>query len=187
MAGGEGRGRRPLPACGADEDPWRPEDNEFKPPGGSRHVKVASLGPVLLAAAMAGCTLGGETANPNLLVPKLLLDAQPGAPNATVYVHSAFGDHAYDWMSLDVDNVTIANRTDVFSLEEQVPATGFFLTVRAGASGQVYEMKGRIDLDGDRQKARVAFLEDATDWNAPRTFNLPFERLLDRVTVEGSS
>lgn len=149
-------------------------------------MKVASLAPIVLSAIVAGCTLGGQPANPNLLAPKLLLDAQPGAPEATVYVHSAFGEHDYDWVSLAVDNVTVANRTHVFSLEERVPATSFFLTVRVGVSGQVYAMQGRVELDGPREKAHVAFLDEAGAWNGPRTFSLPFERLLDRV-AEGES
>lgn len=149
-------------------------------------MKVASLAPLVLGAVLAGCTLGGDSANPNLLAPKILLDA-PRDGNATVYVHSAFGEHDYEWLTLQADNVTLANRTGAFSLEERVPSGGFYLSVRVGASGQVYEMRGRVDLDPARQKVHVAFHDGAGAWDEPRTFSLPFERLLDRVATEAPS
>ena len=148
-------------------------------------MKVAFLAAtLLLGAALAGCT-AGDPANPNFLAPKVLLQPRPDG-NVTIYVHSAFGEHDYDWMDLRVDNVSVANRTHAFSMEEDVASTGFFLTVRAGAGGEVYELTGRVDVDPSRQKARVSFLDKEGRWDDPRSFNLPLERILDRVTDEES-
>ena len=149
-------------------------------------MKVVSLASVVLGSVLAGCTLGGTSGNPNLLAPKVILQAWPDG-NLTVYVHSAFGEHDYDWLALAVDNQTVANRTGVYSMEERVPATGFFLTVRAGAADQVYELQARVDVDRTQERARVAFLDARGEWDDPRSFNLPVERILDRVTVEASA
>ena len=148
-------------------------------------MKVASLAAILLGGLLAGCLSGGGAGNPNLLAPKVLLRPDSDG-NVTVYVHSAFGEHDYDWLSLLVDNVTLANRTGAFSLEERVPSEGFFLTVRAGASGAVFEVQGRVDVDPTRQRARVAFVDLSGEWDDPRTYNLPLERILDRAPQEGS-
>lgn len=168
--------------------PPSPEDNEFKPSGDWGRVKAVSLASVLLGATLAGCAVDGDPANPNLLAPKVLLQPRSDG-GVTVFVHSAFGDHDYDWMTLAVDNVTVANRTQAFSLEERIPSTGFFLTVRAGAGEQVYEMRGRVDVDPSGERARVALLDGDGEWDDPRTFNLPMERILGRAapTPEASS
>ena len=155
-------------------------------PATDLRVKVVSLATVLLGGMLAGCTLDGTPTNPNLLAPKVILQAWPDG-NLTVYVHSAFGEHDYDWLALAIDNETVANRTDAYSLEERVPTTSFFLTVRAGAADQVYELQARVDVDDERERARVAFLDAGGEWADPRTFSLPVERILDRVTTGASA
>lgn len=148
-------------------------------------MKAVSLASLMLGATMAGCALG-DPANPNLLAPKVLLEPRSDG-GLTVFVHSAFGDHDYDWISLAVDNVTVANRSQAFSLEERVPSNGFFLTVHARAGEQVYGMSGRVDADPEAGRVRVALVDEEGGWDDPRTFNLPLERILERVTTGASS
>jgi len=132
---------------------------------------------LLLAAVLSGCAGGDSTTtNPNLLAPKLQLAARPDG-NATVYVHSAFGEHVYDWIELKVDNRTVANRTSAFSLEERVNSTGFFLDVSGAAQGQTYAYRARVDVVAD--KLRVSALGSDGAWADPKTFTLPFAQILD--------
>lgn len=143
--------------------------------------RVVVTGTLLLGTLLAGCS--DDPANPNLLAPKVLVQARPDG-NATVYVHSAFGEHDYDWISLGVDNQTVRNVSGVFSLEENVPGSGFFLHVRAAANDEQFEVRGRVDLEPDRRRARVSFLDPEGEWDGPRSFDLPFTTVLGRVRPE---
>lgn len=146
-------------------------------------MKAGWLIPLLVAASFAGCT-AGEAPNPHLLSPKVVLQARPDG-NLTVYVHSAFGERAYDWLSLRVDNVTVANRTDAFSLEETVPGDSHFLEVTTGTSTQVYVMRARVDVEPDGERAQVSFLDDEGAWSDAKPFTLPFEHILEREEADG--
>lgn len=147
-------------------------------------MKAVVPASLLLGMVLAGCA--DDPANPNLLAPKVLVQPRPDG-NVTVYVHSAFGEHDYDWLSLSLDNHTLANRTAAFSLEEQVRGEGFFLHVQASAAGETFEVRARVDLDLARDKARVALLDPDGEWNEPRAYNLPFEAILGRVRPEVSA
>jgi hypothetical protein len=135
---------------------------------------------LLLVAALSGCATGEPGPNPNLAAPKLLVAARADG-NFTVYLHAAFGERAYDWLSIAVDNRTVANRTAAYSLEDTVNGTSFFLDVGASSSGQLYEYRARVDVlpatSGDR--VRVATLDADGTWSDPRTFSLPLEQILD--------
>lgn len=139
----------------------------------------ASLVVALLAAAAASGCAGGESTNPNLVAPKLVLQARPDG-GVTVFLHAAFGEHLYDWIGLRADNATINNRTSAFSLEETVNRTGFYLDVAAGTPRETYTLRGRVDVDPAEDRALVAFHQDDADWSDPQEFGLPFERVLTR-------
>lgn len=141
----------------------------------------AWLSLLLVVAALGGCTTGEPASpNPNLAAPKLVVAARDDG-NFTVFVHAAFGERAYDWLSLSLDNRTVANRTTAYSLEQQVNGTGFFLDVGAATQGQLYAYRARVEIlpaaNGDR--ARVSTLDEQGRWSDPRTFNLPLEQILD--------
>lgn len=135
---------------------------------------------VLLGAALSGCAGGSDTGNPNLVAPKVVLALRADG-NLTLYLHSAFGEHRYDWLEVRVDNATIANRTSAFSLEESTNATGFFLDVAAEAQGQLYQYRARVDLAraGATENLRVATVDDEGTWSEPRSFGLPYQQILD--------
>lgn len=135
---------------------------------------------VAAIALLGGCT-AGEPVNPNLSAPELLIQPRPDG-NVTLYVHGAFGERSYDWIELQVDNLTIANHTDVFSLEERVQTHGFFATVRAGVNDQIYETRVRFDLVED-ERALVAFLDQKGEWVDARPYGLPFGTILERRDV----
>ncbi|MHB8605501.1 MAG: hypothetical protein ACYDCK_09625 [Thermoplasmatota archaeon] len=148
------------------------------------------LGALMLATlAASGCvggsSTGGGPLNPNLLAPKLIVDR--GADGRTeIYVHSAFGDSSYDAITYAFDNETLRTTNGSYSLDAKTNATGFYLTVAARSGAVRFTFAGRIDLESGLDKARV------TDWSsgipsAPKTFNLPYERILDRDHAEASA
>lgn len=136
------------------------------------------MGTVVFAALLAGC--GAGPGNPNQLAPKVLVHPWPDG-NVTVYVHSAFGEHDYEWITVDVDNATVADANGTYSLEARVPSDGFFLAVRAGASEEVFEARARLDVGPSADKMRVAIVDGQGEWDDPRNVDAPFERILDRV------
>jgi hypothetical protein len=136
---------------------------------------------VLLASALAGCVGGGGGGNPNLLAPKLVV-APRADGNVTLFLHGAFREQSYDWMSISVDNATIANRSRVFSSELDVARSGFFVDVQAQTGTLRYESRARIDVDLPEERVRVSFLQD-DEWGDARVFGLPYEHVLDRPKV----
>lgn len=138
---------------------------------------------VLLAGTIAGCAgTDGATPNPNFLSPKLVVHQRPDG-NATVLVHGAFREHLYDWISIRVDNGTVANHTWVLSAERMVPSSGFFLEAQAQAGEVFYQAQVRVDLNATAEKARLSLL-DAEGWQEPRTTGLPAEHIMDRPKVD---
>lgn len=130
---------------------------------------------LLGAALLAGCASG----NPNTLAPKLVVDARE-AGGLTVFVHSAFGERAYDRLQVRLDNATTLGRVDAFSLEEPLDRSGFYLEVEATLETETYEVRGRVDLLPDGESVSVAFVDGEGRWADAREFSLPFERILER-------
>lgn len=141
-------------------------------------MKAGWLVALVATAAASGCA-GGEAGNPNLSAPKLVLQARPDG-SVTVFMHGAFGDRLYDWISLAADNLTLNNRSVAFSLEETVNRTGFFLDATAGTPREMYTLRARVDVDLVEERVFVAFHEDDAEWSDRESFDLPFERLLVR-------
>jgi hypothetical protein len=136
---------------------------------------------LLVVAALCGCAAGEPgSPNPNLSAPKLVVAARADG-NYTIYLHAAFGERAYDWLSLAIDNRTVANRTASYSLEEAVNGTSFFVEVGAASQGQLYEYRGHVDVLPSASGTRVRFaaLSDSGAWSDPRTYNMPFAQILD--------
>jgi hypothetical protein len=151
------------------------------PVGHARDLSFA----LLLALLVGGCTSGGGGRNPNLLAPKVVVDPRPDG-NVTLFVHGAFRDQVYDWVSLSVDNATRANRTGAYSLEERVPAPGFFLDVQAAVGAQSYEARGRVDVLPSGDRVRVALL-DKNGWGDPKSYGAPYELVLDHPSPGAAS
>lgn len=142
-------------------------------------MKLAAVLAIVATAAAAGCTAGD--ANPHLLAPKVIV--QPIGPgNMTLFVRSAFGDQLYDELAVRIDNVTVAERTEAFSIEATVPGDGFFLEVHAALDAQTYELRGRIDVLPDGERAVFVALDPEGRWQTPATFTLPYERIIERWT-----
>jgi len=135
---------------------------------------------LLLLAALSGCAGQGSVANPNLQAPEIVLAPRPDG-NFTIYVHAAFGDRAYEWLSLSLDNRTVANRTLAYSLEEPVNGTSFFVTINAASGDQLYDWRAHIDIEPSdgTEHARIARLDERNAWSDPRTYSLPYTQILD--------
>lgn len=131
-----------------------------------------------LAAALSGC-VSDDPANPNLAAPKVVVQARPDG-DVTLYVHGAFGERLYEWLTLRVDNVTVTNQTNRFSLETTTPARGFFLEVAGESGEQLYESRARVDIDPTGQRAVVSSLDAKGKWGDERSYSLPFGTILER-------
>lgn len=153
---------------------WAPGILGAALPDGCRLRAVCVLA-LAAAAGLAGCASG----NPNALAPKLVVDLRPEG-GLTVFIHSAFGEHAYDSLSVRLDNATTRQRVSSFSLEESFPSEGFYLEVEASLEGETYAVRGRVDLGPDREHVQVAFVDAEDQWSDAREFSLPFERILER-------
>lgn len=136
------------------------------------------------AGPLAGCTRA-ENVNPNLLAPKLVLDVTlHGDP--LVYVHSAFTERAYDRIELSLDNASRRTAQYAYSLEERLNVTGAFLEVNVRSGESRFKFRGTFDIGPDSERVRVTVLDEKGEWADPRTFHLPFERILERVGDEPS-
>ncbi|MEA3200692.1 MAG: hypothetical protein QOE90_2120 [Thermoplasmata archaeon] len=135
---------------------------------------------LLVLAALSGCTGQSGVANPNLQAPEIVLAPRPDG-NFTVYVHAAFGDRAYEWLSLSLDNRTVVNRTHAYSLEEAINGTSFFAVVSAAAGDQLYDWRARVEIvpSEGTEHARIARLGETNEWGEPRTYSLPYTQILD--------
>ena len=132
----------------------------------------------ILAVAASGCT-AGEPANPHLAAPKLVIAPREDG-NATVFIHSAFGERVYEWIELKVDNVSVGNRTSSFSMEEVAPRAAF-IEARAVYADALYEYRARIDVFPVDERASVTLVEADGDWaREPESFELPYEAFLER-------
>ncbi|HUR69988.1 MAG TPA: hypothetical protein VM370_12140 [Candidatus Thermoplasmatota archaeon] len=141
-------------------------------------MKAGFFVALLAAAALSGCTTG-DTANPNLAAPKLVVAPRPDG-NATLFIHSAFGERAYDWVTLRIDNETRLNRTASFSVEE-VLAPGFYLEAEAGLGEVVYTLRGRFDVFVPEDHVSVSLVDHDGAWpREAESQRLPFEHLLER-------
>lgn len=140
-------------------------------------MKARWIVAVLVGAAIAGCA-GGEPANPNLAAPKLVI-AQRDDGNATIFVHSAFGERVYEWIAVSVDNETLTNESSTFAVEEVV-APGFYVEATAEFADAVYQLRARVDVFRVEERASVALVDADGDWpKDAESFDLPYERLLE--------
>lgn len=144
-------------------------------------MKASWMLVLVASAAVSGCA-GDDPANPNLAAPKIVVAPRPDG-NASVFIHSAFGERQYDWIQLRVDNATIANNTAVFSIE-QIVGPGVDVDAAAGAGDAVYVFRARIDVHPVEERASVAFLTHEGEWLEAESFGLPFERLLEVKPTE---
>ncbi len=133
-----------------------------------------------LVAPLSGCTGNGEPTNPNLLVPKLVFDLLPSG-EALVYLHSAFGDRRYDSMSIELDNVTVAQATNAYSLEHRFPPGSFHLRALASSGNATFRIEALFnDVTPGDVKIIVALADESGTWSDARTYGLPMERILHR-------
>jgi len=140
-------------------------------------MRVGWIAMVVAAVAWAGCA-GGEPANPNLAAPKLVI-AHRADGNATVFLHSAFGERVYDWIHLEIDNATLVNETSTFAVEEIV-GPGFYVEASAQFGEALYELRARVDVFRVEERASVALVDADGEWaKEAESFDLPYERLLE--------
>ncbi|HVL47451.1 MAG TPA: hypothetical protein VM889_02740 [Candidatus Thermoplasmatota archaeon] len=147
-----------------------------------RRGRITWLLLVATVAPLAGCAEAPVT-NPNLHAPKLVLDRT--VDNMTeLYIHSAFGERAYDQITIALDNETLGQRSFGYSLDLTTPATRFFLTATVRSGESRFAWNGMVDLDVDRDRVSIApWLEKKNVTEEPRTFALPFEMILDKARV----
>lgn len=136
---------------------------------------------LFVAASLGGCAGGGGGENPNFLAPKLVVQIRQDG-DLSVFVHGAFREQVYDWIRVAVDNVTVSNRSNSFSSEEQVNSSGFFVDVEAHAGSQIYVTQARVDADPADDRLLVSFVE-ADGWSEVRSYKFPFEHVVDRPKV----
>lgn len=132
---------------------------------------------LVAAAALAGCF--EPAAQSPLYTPKVVLDLMDD-DRLQVFVHSQFGERAYDRLVLRVDNETVAAENHTHALVTKLDATGFFLEVEAVADEEsVFTFDARIDLSRDKERLEVTRLgEDG--WADTRSFGIPYEDFLKR-------
>lgn len=131
-----------------------------------------------LAGALSGCTQAPAT-NPNLLAPKLVIDYTVDG-RTELYMHSAFGERAYDNLTVTLDNVTLARRTFGFSLDVTTERTAFFLSAYARAGASRFSWQGQVVLSPVNDTlAVVPWAEDGP--LGERTGGLPYEILLENA------
>lgn len=146
-----------------------------------RRVRAGALVTLLVAAVgLAGCS--ASEANPHLAAPKLLVH-QLEDGNVTLYVHAAFDERTYDRISLALENVTVATRTDAFSLETKVASPGFFVEVTAELGEERYHLRARMDVLPENERILVATLGEDDTWTDADQFVLPYTRIMERVTA----
>lgn len=140
-------------------------------------MKAAWIVALLATVALAGCA--AQPANPSLSAPKLVVAARPDG-NATVFMHSAFGERAYEWISLSADNQSLTNRSSAFSVEASL-LSGFYLDAAAQAGEEVYVLRARIDVFAAEERASVSLVDSEGKWpDEAESFGLPYEHLLER-------
>ena len=137
---------------------------------------------LLVASPWTGC-LSGDPANPNIAVHKMLVSERDDG-NFTVYVHSQFGEHMYDWIDVRIDNVSVANRSEVFAWEGTIPANGVFVEIVANSGESLYATAVRIDFDPLDDRVLVAVLDPKDGWSNARDYGLPYGRILQRRSAD---
>ncbi len=138
---------------------------------------------ILLAVASGGC-LRVAPVNPNLLAPKVVFDADRDG-KAQVYVHSAFGDRRYDEIAVEVNNATRRVVEGAYSVEERLGVADAFVRVSARYAENSFGFGSRITLDEDGERVMVSVAAAGGTWEPPRSFNVPFERILERDEGSG--
>lgn len=140
-------------------------------------MKAVWLLALLIGASLAGCT--AQPANPSLAAPKLVIGSRPDG-NATVFIHSAFSERAYEWIAIAIDNETRENRTDAFSIELNLQP-GFYMDASAGWKSEVYQLRGRVDVFAKEERASVSLVSGDDTWaTQAESFGLPYQHLLER-------
>lgn len=102
--------------------------------------------------------------------------------NTTVYVHSAFGDHRYTNITIQVQNESIgwsnmSSDVEAFALTMKIPANvtlGFFMEVGVydGETGYEYNCSVVIHLDD----GKIEIIEETTYYATP-----PFRKTMREV------
>lgn len=141
--------------------------------------EVLGLTALIVAAALAGCTRA-EPVNPNLLAPKMVLNVDDAA-QPVIFVHSAFGERVYDRIEVAINNSTLRTVEERYSLEQNLDLTNSFLEVRASHGESEYAFRGDVSLEDDGERLQVVELRPNGEWSEPRSYNLPYATILDRV------
>ena len=129
---------------------------------------------VMVAALTAGCVKDQPQA-PLLGNPKILLDRTED--NFTrVYVHSAFGERAYDRIEVRIDNATVAEDNDTYALVHKTERTAFALDVEARSPLANYTTTVLVRMVEDG--ARVAITE-GDGFDAFREVDLPWQKVVE--------
>lgn len=134
---------------------------------------------LVLLALLGGCVADAPEA-PVLGNPKILVDRD--ATNATrIYVHSAFGERAYDRIALEIDNVTVAEQNDTYALVYRTADQDFHLRLEVESDGAVFAVEALVRPGDDGEDALVAVLAD-DGYEDLRPVGLPWEKLVEKRT-----
>lgn len=137
-------------------------------------MKAGWLAVVVAAAALGGCT---DNANPGLAAPKLVLAPRQDG-GIEIFIHAAFGERLYERLTLAIDNESLANDVDVFSVERTLPKTTFYFDATAQTARETYGVRGHATLEPQGEQFEVALHADDGTWTDPEDYNAPFERVM---------
>ncbi len=138
---------------------------------------------VLFGVAFVGCTT--EPPRPPAYdMPKLVLDysVQLERQNETVVFIHGIEDVMYDRLVLNIDDETVMNKTNAFSIEYKTNRTSFYLKTDVYRNGDWYNFNATIEThhnDDVRFRFTIKHL-DGTEENI-RPQNLPFVRRMNKM------
>ncbi len=138
---------------------------------------------LLIGVAFVGCNTDPPRP-PAYDMPKIVLDysVQLERPNETVIFIHGVEDVMYDRLVLEIDNETVMNKTNAFSIEYKTNRTSFFLNTRVYRDEDMYNFNATIEtFHNDEVLYRFTLTHlDGTEENI-RPQNLPFVRRMNKM------
>ncbi|MGM0405406.1 MAG: hypothetical protein ACQEQM_04620 [Thermoplasmatota archaeon] len=138
---------------------------------------------LLVGVAFVGCNT--ETPRPPAYdMPKIVLDysVQMERPNETIIFIHGVEDVMYDRLVLELDNETVMNNTNAFSIEYKTNRTTFFLNADAYREEDMYNFNATIETYHNYEvinRFTITHLDGSEENIKPQ--NLPFIRRMNKM------